>query len=245
LVWLLLLAMGGMVISLGTHFYWNEALVRVDLPDWLSALLGRESTALPMPGYLLVKYLPFYNRMRTFKRAAALTLLGVSALAGLGASSILRRLHGRSRMALGAALLAFVLIDLYPGPFQDFTRIEPRPVDRWLAAQPDDGAVAEFPFELVEDQLHVFYTLTHGKPFLGGYFNAFQPPQYQRIRPVMAEFPSPESITVLADLGARYILVHEDAYPANQIQEERLRVLGLELAYEASGVRVFILESGP
>lgn len=245
LVFLLLLATGGMVISLGTHFYWNEELVRVELPGWLAALLGRESTALPMPGYLLVKYLPFYDRMRTFKRAAALTLLGVSALAGMGASSLLNRQRGRSRLALGTVLLAVVLIDLYPGPFREFTHIEPRPVDHWLAAQQEDGAVAEFPFELEEDQLHVFYTLTHGKPFLGGFFNAFPPPQYQRIRPVMEEFPAPESINALADLGVRYILVHEDAYPRNQMPEERLRVLGLKLAFESSGVQVFLLESEP
>ena len=51
------------------------------------------------------------------------------------------------------------------------------------------GAVAQFPFDLSEDQYLVYYTSVHKKPFLGGFFNAFPPAQYLRIRPDLERLP--------------------------------------------------------
>jgi len=236
---LVLLFLVGGTLAMGTHLYWNEELVRVTLPTPLARSLGQEATAVPMPGYFLFQFLPYYAKMRTFKRAGALALLAVCTLAGLGAAWLLKRVPGRARAALGAALLALALLDFYPGPFEEFTPVRPRPVDLWLAGQPGEGAVAEFPFELQEEQSHVFYSLTHGKPILGGFFNAFPPPQYRRIRPVMAGFPDEASVELLSELGVRYVVVNRDQYPNYPIVDGSIQSLGFIPVQEFEGETVY------
>jgi hypothetical protein len=165
--------------------------------------------------------------------------LGVSVLAGYGLAWISGRLHGWRRAAATAGLLALALLDFLPRP-EAFVRVQPRPVDEWLASQTDSGALVEFPFE--SDQAQLYYTLTHQKPFLGGNFNAFPPPQYQRIKPVLDSFPDRASIDVLHDLGVRYVLVHAWRY-ADFDQVDRLaRELGLVSVDDFDGIHVYTLE---
>ena len=153
-------------------------------------------------------------------------------------------MDGRRRVALGAALLALGLLDVYPGPFEEVSPVRPRSVDLWLAEQPGEGAVAEFPFELQEEHSHVFFSLTHGKPILGGFFNAFPPPQYRRIRPVMARFPDQDSVDLLHDLGVRYVIVSRREYADFEGLDESVQALGLSLAVETETESVYLLGLG-
>ncbi len=236
---LVILAIVAGVLTLGTHFFWNEELVRVKLPGALSNLLGRESTAIPMPGYFLFQVLPFYAKMRTFKRTGALVLLATCTLAGLGAAELLKDALGKRRWALGVGLLALALLDFYPGPFTEFSSTEPRPVDLWLARQPGQGAVAEFPFDLQEEHSHVFYSLIHGKPILGGFFNAFPPPQYRRIQPVMAGFPDEGSIRMLLELDVHYVIVDQRRFAELSDLEIQLRNFGFLESFSGGDYVVF------
>jgi hypothetical protein len=235
------LFIGGVTLALGTHLYWNEQLVRIVVPPPLAGVLSRETTAIPMPGYVLVRLIPFYAKLRAFKRAGALALLAVAILAGLGAARLRRRVGGRRGIVLLVVLTALVLLDFYPGPFGQLTPVQPRAVDQWLAGQSGDGAVAEFPFSLEQEQVNVFYTLVHGKPFLGGFFNAFPPPQYRRIQPVMAGFPDRASISELQQLGVRYILVAGSAYPDSATFRSDLAALEVEFVGDMDGELVFVI----
>jgi hypothetical protein len=238
---LVLLWLVGGLLAMGTHLYWNEQLVRVPLPAPLAESMGQENTAAPMPGYFLFQVLPYYAKMRTFKRTGILALTAICTLAGLGAAWALKRAGGRRRTALAAGLLALAFLDFYPGHFEELTPVRPRPVDLWLAEQPGQGAVAEFPFELQEEHSHVFFSLYHGKPILGGFFNAFPPPQYRRIRPVMAAFPDRASVDLLQDLGVRYVIVSRVGYPDFAGLEQALRAAGLELAFASADEAVYLL----
>ncbi len=193
-------------LTLGTHLFWNESMVHVAIPGPLQGLLGRSVTSIPMPGYLMFKVFPFYAKMRTFKRTGILALLAVCALAGLGAHDLLGRVERRWRVGLAIGLLGLIVLDFYPGPFA-LVRVQPRPVDVWLASQPGEGAVAVFPFDREEDQILVYYSLINNKPFVGGFFNAYPPSQYLRIRPVMEGFPDEASLSELKALEVRYVLV--------------------------------------
>ncbi len=209
---LLLLGLFAVAISLGTHVHWNESQVRIALPDPLPSRLGQDDVSIRLPAFYLYDVLPYFDRLRTFKRTAVLLLLAICVLAALGLDRLQRRWNTRWVPFIALALMLF---DFYPGPFEQFAPVEPRPVDHWLAEQAGDGAVAEFPFRLQTEQLHVYYTLEHGKPYLGGFFNAFPPPQYRRIRPVMAEFPSERSVELLGELGVEYVLVSGETYEAS------------------------------
>lgn len=227
------------LLTLGVHLYWNEHLVLVRLPQPVASLLHRDETRVPMLGYFLFKFVPFYAKMRTFKRAGALALTGLTLLAGIGAANLLNRLKAGWRAPVGVLLLAGVWLDFYPGPFTEFSKVEPRAVDQWLAIQPGDGAVAEFPFRLEEEQFHVYTTLIHGKPFLGGFFNAFPPPQYRRIRPVMEQFPNEASVRLLGELGVQYVLVEKGLYPDFTSVDRQIRDLGMEYQATLDGVVVY------
>jgi hypothetical protein len=122
-----------------------------------------------------------------------------------------------------------VFIDFYPGVLEGFRLTRARPVDTWLAAQPNTGAVAQFPFDEESSQSQVYYTLISQKPFLGGYFNANSPEQYTRIQPIMDTFPSPESVDLLRQLGVSYVVMDSPRYQDFQNVTEKIRSLGLAL----------------
>lgn len=208
IVLLVLIAIAGLVLSLGTHLHWNEDVVRLALPESLQARLGQETFSLRLPGFYLYQWLPFFDRLRTFKRAAILVLGPAVLLGGLGLHVLRRRTSG---CWLPLLVLAAVLFEYYPGPFETLSTVQPRPVDLWLAQQPGDGAVAEFPAELMTDQLHVYYTLEHGKPYLGGFFNAFPPEQYHRIQGELRRPFDQVTVNLLRQLGVNFIIVDTGA----------------------------------
>jgi hypothetical protein len=141
---------------------------------------------------------------------------------------------------LTAGLLALVFLDFYPGPFPQFARIDARPVDYWLAGQPERGAVAQFPFIQDADQDQVYYTLVHQKPYIGGFFNATLPPQYLRIRPVLDLFPDTASVNLLRELGVGYILVDSSQYPDYTSVHQQIQALGLQYLTQVAGQYVYI-----
>ena len=125
------------------------------------------------------------------------------------------------------------MFDFYPGPYQQFAKVAARPVDSWLAQQPGQGALAQFPFIQVEDQDQVYNTLVHGKPFIGGFFSANQPEQYLRIRPVLENFPSSdtgsniESVRLLREMGVGWVLFDTRQYPDFAAVRKQVEALGL------------------
>lgn len=101
------------------------------------------------------------------------------------------------------------------------------------------------PFALNDDQAATYATLIHGKPFVGGFFNAFPTAQYRKIRPVMETFPSMEALQLAKELGVGYfILERDDALPEAEraaVQAaagERAETLGLIRLYQDADVIV-------
>ncbi len=169
------------VLALGTHLLWLNQKVVLTLPAFLQGLFDRQGITLPLPGYFLFQYLPVYNKMRALARFGFFVPLFVSVLAGLGTAWLLPRQPVRWRTWAAIGLLALVVLDFYPGVYTQFAPIAARPVDAWLAEQPGQGAVAQFPSSQNEDQDQVYNTLVHGKPFIGGFFSANKPAQYAAI----------------------------------------------------------------
>jgi hypothetical protein len=162
-------------------------------------------------------------------RFGVFALVFADALAGIGVAWLLTRVGPKWRNLVAVGLLGLVIFDFFPAQLTEFSRIESRPLDTWLAQQPGNGAVVQFPFELVEDQAQVYYTLTYNKPFLGGFFNAFPPEQYQRIRSVLSNFPNQDSIDLLKQLGVEYILVDSSYYSDFNQVRTTIENLGLRL----------------
>lgn len=230
-----------LVLALGTDLHWLSQPVWVKVPAFLRGWHPQELAHVPLPGRALFEWLPYYDRMRVWMRYGGVVILGVSVLAGYGSDWISQKIHGWRLKAVMLFLLGFVLLDFLPRP-QSFTKVEPRPVDAWLASQEAPGALVEFPIEKIADQAQLYYTLTHRKPFLGGSFNAFPPPQYQRIRPVMEGFPDRSSVDLLGTLGVRYLLVHKSNYSNFNEIDGRILELGLRASASFEDIQVYELE---
>jgi hypothetical protein len=226
----ILTAAAGFVFSLGIHLHW---LGTTTLPKLLQPIFHR--TDMPtfyLPAYYLYLYLPFFSKMRVMMRFGLFALIFTSLMAGLGAYLLTKSASSRVRCWVGIGLLVLVFIDFYPGLLQnDFRPAQARPVDTWLAGQPDTGALAQFPFDEESSQGQVYDTLVNQKPFLGGYFNANSPEQYARILPVMNTFPSQESVNLLRQLGVTYVVVDSSRYKSFSDVDRSIQSLGLRLLH--------------
>ncbi|MDZ4159350.1 MAG: hypothetical protein U1B80_06125, partial [Anaerolineaceae bacterium] len=235
-------ALFALVLAMGTDLHWLSKPVTIPTPGFLQPLVGRAEIPVVLPGYFLFQYFPFYAKLRALMRFGIFVLLFVAAAAGLGSSWLLKRFKPRWQPIVTALLLGMVFLDFYPGVYQEFSRVEARRVDHWLAEQPGDGAVIQFPFIQAEDQEQTYYTLTHEKPFVGGFFNAFPPKQYQQIFPVMENFPDEASIGLLPELGVQYVLVDSDEYTDMDEIRRMCESMGLQFVTRMDDQWVFELD---
>jgi hypothetical protein len=241
---LVLMLAGGalaLLLAMGTDLHWNGAPVEIPTPAFLQARWDKPTIPLPLPGWVLFKYFPFFAKLRALMRFGIFVLLFVCAGAGLGTSEILKGLSPRWKNATAAGLILLVLFDFYPGPYSEFTTVQARPVDTWLSQQPGDGAVVQMPFSIAEDQEHTYYTLVHGKPYVGGFFNAFPPAQYKRIKPILLNFPDKASVELLRELKVRWVLVDESKYCDWNKSQGMIERFGFNLEAEPGGMTVFTI----
>ncbi|NMB53733.1 MAG: YfhO family protein [Leptolinea sp.] len=240
---LILMGAGGalaLLLAMGTDLHWNGAPVEIPTPAFLQGMISRSTIPIPLPGWLLFKYFPLYAKLRALMRFGIFVLLFICTAAGLGAAQVLKRFAPRWKSALTVGLILLVLFDFYPGPYSEFAKVQARPVDAWLASQPGSDAVVQMPFSIAEDQEHTYYTLVHGKPYVGGFFNAFPPAQYKRIKPILNNFPDKESTALLRDLEVHWVLVDPTCYPDWKKTRKEIENFGFELEAEPGGMAVFI-----
>jgi hypothetical protein len=168
--------------------------------------------------------------MRTLIRFGYFVLLFMPVLAGIGFSQIQGKLSPQKKSFLILGVLLFVFFEFYPGTYSSsLTEPKPRAVDLWLANQPGQGAVVQMPFDESSNQGQVYYTLFYQKPFLGGDFNANQPPQFVDTQPILDNFPDETSVKLLKKLKVEYIVVDQKAYPDYDLSKQEMNSLGLIL----------------
>jgi hypothetical protein len=230
------------ILALGTNLNWNNQRVEVPVPAFLQVVVERETVPLPLPAYLLFRYLPFYAKMRAIMRIGVFVLIFSTLLAGFGAAWLLRRAGPRRALPLTALLLGLVFLDFYPGPYTKFAVVDARPVDYWLSQQPGQGAVAQFPFHQQEDQDQVYNTLVHQKPFIGGFFSANQPEQYLRIRPGLEDFPTASGAALLREMGVQWVLFDTREYGNFAEIRRAAETVDLRYVVTISGQAVFELQ---
>ena len=231
------------ILAMGTDLHWNEQSVEIPLHGFLADKLHRDVLPIPLPGYVFFYILPFFAKLRALMRFGIFALVFSSAAAGIGASWLLKKKEGATRVGWTAALVMLVLFEFYPGAYKQFDQVTYREADTWLAAQDDDRALMQFPYELLEDQEHIYYQLINQKPFVGGFFNAFPPHQYREIKSVMESFPSEESIALSESLGVGTIFVDETYYDNDLEIIELFETLNWSYIGQMDDELVFSLEN--
>lgn len=191
---------------------------------------------IPLPALLVYLFVPLGNAMRTFYRFGVITIFAVSVLAGIGAAQILggsrapdvgpkgkydmapppdaKRKSRPSIATATAILLGLVLFDFcsIPLPY-GMSDIKPQPLDRWLAAHPDDVVLMQFPTIRALSGDSLYRTKFHGKRVAYGH-GTFYPDKYVKAMPTLATFPSEQSLKLLKSWGVTHIAVGSQAYDA-------------------------------
>jgi hypothetical protein len=151
--------------------------------------------------------------IRITVRFGVLTVAGLGLLAALGWTWLAERLRGRDalRHSLAAAIAAALLLEYAVEPVR-LARVEPRPVDAVLRADPDDVAVVEWPVAAAGTSTEaMFRSLYHGKRVVNGY-SGFRPPVLRDLATLLGEpgpsFPGEEAQEALRRVYAlRYVVV--------------------------------------
>ena len=160
--------------------------------------------------------MPPLSLLRAPERFTLLFTLGVSVLAGLGVTNLLRRRSGIGRWMVSATVLIVLFVDTRHAPFP-LAAAPPSslPVYAWLADTPEEGAVLEFPWK--DNPWIVYNNLGHGRRMVHG---------QSYIRPYLLEelraLPtlSPSHLALLWEhFHPRFIVVRMGLYPQDRRAE--------------------------
>lgn len=198
----------------------------------------------PISLWPLVYWLPGMNFIRAPSRFMMLALLGVAVLAGMGFERLTAKLERRRRALLAAIAGALLVAEFATMPFGlTEKRIEIPAIDRWLAAAPGVGAIAEVPLidarhlqaSEMRHTTYMLFSTAHWRKTVEGY-SGIRPALHERLYSELLNFPDATSLGSLSDIGVTHIVVHTDLYdPAEwPAVNARLREFTSSLRLEGS-----------
>jgi len=163
------------------------------------------------PSHLLHKLFPMF---RVYARFGILVMLCVAVLTGIGLAYLLQRIRtAHHRSILVAIIIGVVMLEFanFP-PYRTTRDPEVSEFYQWLAAQPQDVVIAEYPlvsFEEPQTYQYLSYQKFHQKRLFNG---AVLGTVYDSIRKELVDISRPETVSILESLGVRYIIIHKDLY---------------------------------
>lgn len=160
--------------------------------------------------------LPPLGNLRAPARFASLGLVALAALMAWGIASIRPR---RARAVVAAVAVLLCLVEFWSHPAMRDARLEPMPVDRWLATLPDDTVILELPVPDLQrlwgyETSHQVHSIHHWRHLLNGY-SGFLPTAYANTLVDMATFPDERSIGRLRRLSVDYIVVRRSNFTSD------------------------------
>lgn len=188
-----------------------------------------------LPYYYLYKIFPLLQSVRVPARWSIFVILGLSALASITLSRLMKQ---PERKYIGVLIALVFLAEVWQTqtPFVSVPLGNNLPpVYRFIESAPDDSIIVEVPFHPewtgrpMEDQLRLsyneisendvfameayrtYFSSYHRKRMLNGYSGYF-PNIYHDHASIFDKFPTPHAIEILRQLRIRYILVHADQY---------------------------------
>jgi hypothetical protein len=158
---------------------------------------------------------PGFDLVRVPSRFATLTLLALGLLAGFGLERLTRRRPLLAPLALVLVVGEFWVAPLDAPPYA----VEVPAIDRWLAAQPGEGAAVELPVADPRDthratrlnSTYMLHSTLRWRPLVNGY-SGFTPASHDLLLRQLVSFPDERSLDSLEAIGVRYALLHPDLY---------------------------------
>ena len=229
---LLVLLAVSVVLSLGMALQWNGNTVQSNLFGGLNTALwqlghlvkpslfttttppANFTDIVPMPGYVLMSTLPFWESARV---AARFSIVGGLVLCMLAAIA-LQRLPGVAKGALAVLLL----IEMLPSPTQSRPLpTAPHPAYTWLAEQhmPAGQSIIEMDVTPIRKNGAIPLTaLDYGIPTVSG-AGSFLPKPTQALGVILGRSPNmlalPDVAILLSKFGVKYVVIHMKAGTEN------------------------------
>lgn len=164
---------------------------------------------IPNLSYFAYKILPMF---RVYARMGILVMLSVGILAGFGLKYILERIgKGWVRGCIASLFIGIVLFEYvnFP-PFHNVDLSKVPEVYEWLANEPEDIVIVEYPFVRSIEARHseyLFYQRIHKKKIVNGMQEGTLGDAFRK----ECLYPDKiETARLLAYLGANYVIVHKD-----------------------------------
>jgi hypothetical protein len=208
---LIVVAAGSFVIALGPTLYLTH-------PEPIAGVAARAPLSpIPLPVSLLDQIPPF-RYLRGWARMGFFVELAVGLLAALGLATLLQVLGrqfatraGTAQLLVTVGVFILAILDSLSVPF-GMAEVSPRPVDTWLAQQPEKFTIMEYPvLENAYSGPAMYVTRLTGKRTVMGY--ASYPPNLA-FWGILSHFPAPGALDLLKRWGVKYLLVDETAYRA-------------------------------
>ena len=205
-VWaVIVMGIGMFVVALGPNLQLTHEAVTEASRFW----------PLPLPVQLFSRVPPF-SLLRAWSRMAIFVEIAVAVLAARGVALLFDRppriLASRTafwQIAVTVIVTGFVIFDTLAVPYAR-SSVAPRKIDRWLAAQPGDFAIAEYPVMGYGWSGPAMYrTRLTGKRTILGYGS--YPPNAD-FWPVLSRFPASETLDLLRWWDVKYVIVDEAMY---------------------------------
>jgi hypothetical protein len=167
---------------------------------------------------LLARFVGAFRGLRALARLGIFVVMFLAILSAYGYAIMVRRFPPAARAAICGALIAGMLAEYATSfPVADFPA-EPPPVYRVLAHQPR-GVVAEVPMAVpgeTREGRDAYLSTFHWFPIVNGNSGNFPPTYLARIDR-MREFPSAAALYQLRYDRVTYLVVHESAYPQEDV----------------------------
>ena len=168
----------------------------------------------------LRRYATPYRGLRVPARFAMVALAGLALLAAVGCGVLARALGDRR----GARMVAVFVVALVVGesvaalPVRRLPSVPP-PVYLLLATMPP-SVIVHLPLPRADalpgaEPNFQYFAEHHQHRLVNGY-SGFYPPRYLRLLDLTSGFPDDRAIAAIGDMGAEYILVHEQYYPTRE-----------------------------
>jgi hypothetical protein len=210
------------------------------------------------PYALFYRFVPGFDGLRVPARFGMIVAFGLSALAGLGLSTLGRARGGTPAIAVLAAFAIAVESFAAPIPInQNSTEYArpglaplpplpstPPPVYAFLQTLPATSAIVELPLgEPAFDVRYLFFSTSHWRPLVNGYTGG-RPAEYELLDQTLQDlFTRPERAwTVLRQARPTHAVVHEDFYEAGrgELVSRWLRANGAREIGTFGADRVFV-----
>jgi len=227
---LALVVVGLLLMPGPTLRFWGKP-VSVHLPgasvaERIDPALVTPSRALkvPMPALVLYKLFPPFRSFHHFGRWGLLVSLGIGALAAVGLTEGSKRYSRRVQAGLGILCLLLLAVEFNTQPLPSVTSTQQmaRSVDRWLAAQPEQSVIIEYPLQYTMKGQSLYYTISHWQKTVHGY-SVIPPAAFSEMLPILNEWPNEPALDLLNQIGVRYILVH--AFQGDDFENVNLPIL--------------------